>query len=129
VNSLALKRALVTVCLAGGIALVIPPSPARATDYRSVEGSSPQEVVDAMANKVVRGIANVATGWLELPKQIYLTVKEDGVAKGIFVGPLRGMGMTLVRTVSGAGETLTFMIPYPGFFDPYFEPAYVWQKE
>lgn len=82
-----------------------------------------------MANKVVRGIANVATGWLELPKQIYLTVKEDGVAKGIFVGPLRGMGMTLVRTVSGAGETLTFMIPYPGFFDPYFEPAYVWQKE
>ena len=52
-----------------------------------------------------------------------------GVAKGIFVGPLRGLGMTLVRTVSGAGETLTFMIPFPGFFDPYFEPAYVWQKE
>jgi hypothetical protein len=37
--------------------------------------------------------------------------------------------MTLVRTFSGAGEALTFFVAYPGFYDPYFDPAYVWQKE
>ena len=102
---------------------------AMADNYRNIEGSSPQEVVDGMANKLVRGVANVATGWLELPKQIYLTIKEDGVTKGLTVGPLKGVGMTLVRTVIGAGEVATFFVAYPGFYDPYFEPPFVWQKE
>ncbi|KAF0216172.1 MAG: hypothetical protein FD174_3795 [Geobacteraceae bacterium] len=100
-----------------------------ADSYRTIENSSPQEVVNGMANKVARGVANVATGWLEFPKQIYMTFKEDGVAKGIFVGPIKGVGMTLVRTFAGAGEALTFFVAYPGFYDPYFDPAYVWQKE
>lgn len=100
-----------------------------AESYRSIESSSPQEVVSGMANKAARGVTNVATGWLEFPKQIYTTYKEDGVAKGILVGPIKGVGMTLVRTFAGVGETLTFFVAYPGFYDPYFDPAYVWQKE
>ncbi|OGU10441.1 MAG: hypothetical protein A2075_02620 [Geobacteraceae bacterium GWC2_58_44] len=98
-------------------------------DSRTVDAASPQEVVDGMANKLVRGVANIGTGWLEFPKQIYLTYKEGGTVKGMTVGPLKGVGMTLVRTVSGAGEVLTFFVAYPGFFDPYFDPAYVWEKE
>ena len=97
--------------------------------YDTNENSSPQKVVDGMANKAVRGVANITTGWLEFPKQIYLTYNEDGAAKGILVGPLKGLGMTLVRTFSGVGELATFFVAYPGFYDPYFEPAYVWQKE
>ncbi len=97
--------------------------------YDSNENSSPQKIVDAMANKAARGMANVTTGWLEFPKQIYLTYNEEGAAKGILVGPLKGLGMTLVRTFSGVGELVTFFVAYPGFYDPYFEPAFVWQKE
>ena len=100
-----------------------------ADNYQTIENSSPQDVVDGMAGKAGRGLANIATGWLELPKQIYTTYKEDGVAKGVLLGPLKGLGMTLVRTVSGAGELMTFFVAYPGFYDPYFDPAYVWQKE
>ncbi len=100
-----------------------------ADNYQTIEGSSPQEVVDGMASKAVRGLANVTTGWLEFPKQIYTTCKEDGVAKGVFVGPLKGVGMTLVRTVAGVAEFTTFFIAYPGFYDPYFDPSFVWQKE
>jgi len=85
--------------------------------------------VDGMANKLVRGVANVGTGWLEFPKQIVVTYREEGLAKGMTIGPIKGIGMTLVRTVSGAGEALTFFIAYPGFFEPFFDPAYVWQKE
>lgn len=100
-----------------------------AASYRTIETSSPQEIVGGMGSKVVRGVANVATGWLEFPKQIYMTSNEDGAAMGIFVGPLKGLGMTFVRTVSGAAEFLTFFSASPGFYDPYFEPAFVWQKE
>ena len=96
---------------------------------RSIEDSSPQLVVNGMANKLARGVANVATGWLEFPKQIVMTSKEEGLAKGLLIGPIRGIGMTLGRTISGAGEALTFFIAYPGFFDPYFDPSYVWQTE
>ena len=95
----------------------------------SIDDASPQEVVDGMANKIARGVTNIATGWLELPKQIYITCKEDGYAKGLTVGPMKGLGMTLVRTGAGIGETLTFPIAYPGFYDPFFDPSYVWQKE
>jgi putative exosortase-associated protein (TIGR04073 family) len=97
--------------------------------YRSIESSSPQEVVDGMASKAGRGIANMTTGWLELPKQIYTTSKEDGAVKGIFIGPLKGLGMTLLRTVGGVAEFMTFFMAYPGFYDPFFDPGYVWQKE
>lgn len=98
-------------------------------DSRNVDTSPPQEVVDGMANKLVRGVANIGTGWLEFPKQIYLTFKDEGVAKGMTVGPIKGVGMTLVRTLAGVGETATFFVAFPGFYEPYFDPAYVWQKE
>jgi len=31
--------------------------------------------------------------------------------------------------VSGAGELMTFFVAYPGFYEPYLDPAYVWKKE
>ena len=97
--------------------------------YNTNENSSPQEIVNGMGSKATRGIANIATGWLEFPKQIYTTCNEDGAAKGIFLGTFKGVGMTIVRTVSGAGELATFFVAYPGFYGPYFDPAFVWQKE
>lgn len=101
----------------------------RAESLASIEDASAQEVVDGMANKFARGVANAATGWLEFPKQIYVTWQEDGPAKGLTVGPLKGVGMTVARTVAGAGEAATFFISWPGFFGPYMDPAYVWEKE
>lgn len=111
------------------MATVIFPDIAAADRYKSVDSSTPQEVADGMGTKLVRGIANVATGWVEIPKQIYYTTREDGWGKGLAVGPFKGIVMMLVRTVSGAVEVLTFPVPYPGFYDPYFDPAFVWQKE
>ncbi len=111
------------------LALALADRDASASGYQTVENSSPQDVVDSMAAKGVRGAANIVTGWVELPKQIYLTVDRDGWLRGTIIGPLKGIGMTVVRTVSGAGELATFFIPFPGFFDPWIEPRFVWQKE
>ena len=55
---------------------------AQADSYRNIENSSPQEVVDGMMNKAGRGMANMTTGWMELPKQIYETSRDEGAAKG-----------------------------------------------
>ncbi|MRR38264.1 exosortase system-associated protein, TIGR04073 family [bacterium] len=121
-------RLLVGVALAGLLVLG-QHQQVHAEGMTSVEDASAQEVVDGMANKLVRGVANTATGWLEFPKQIYLTWQEEGPAKGLTVGPLKGVGMTVARTVAGAGEAATFFISWPGFFDPYMDPPYVWEKE
>jgi putative exosortase-associated protein (TIGR04073 family) len=118
------SAALLLCALGGALS-----SGAWAETYRTIENSSPQEIVGGMGFKMARGVTNTATGWLEFPKQIYTTCNEDGAATGIFVGPLKGLGMTFVRTVSGVAEFLTFFSAYPGFYDPYFEPAFVWQKE
>ncbi len=98
-------------------------------DLRPIEDRSAQSIASGMGNKAARGLANVATGWMELPKQIYVTSKENGAAQGIFIGPLKGIGMTLARTLAGVGELVTFFVPYPGFYDSYIEPHYVWEKE
>ena len=111
------------------LSLTLGTGNASAESYQNVENSSPQDVVDSMAAKGVRGAANLVTGWVELPKQIYLTGTKDGWLRGSVIGPLKGIGMTVVRTVSGAGELMTFFVPYPGFYDPWFEPRFVWQKE
>jgi len=100
-----------------------------ASGYRSIETASPQDIVEGMATKGVRGVANILTGWVEIPKQIYVTGKDTGWLRGSIIGPLKGIGMTVVRTVSGAGELLTFFVAYPGFYDPWIEPRFVWMKE
>lgn len=102
---------------------------ASAEDCRTVEESSAQEIVGAAGGKFGRGVANAATGWMELPKQIYVTAHEEGAVQAIFLGPLKGIGMALVRTLAGVGELATFIVPYPGFYDPWIEPKYVWQPE
>lgn len=100
-----------------------------ATGYRTIDDASPQDIVEGMATKGVRGAANLVTGWVEIPKQIYVTGTETGWLRGSIIGTLKGIGMTVVRTVSGAGELLTFFVAYPGFYDPWIEPRFVWMKE
>ena len=126
---MALKRCLLLTILVLALCTLGTEQQAQAKGTQTIDDASPQEVVDGMANKIARGVANIATGWLEFPKQISITCKEEGYAKGLTVGPVKGLGMTLVRTVSGVGETVTFFIAYPGFYDPLFDPSYVWQKE
>lgn len=115
--------------IAGLVAWMITAVPATADSYKSIDTASAQETVDCMAAKGVRGAANLLTGWVEIPKQIYSTGETDGWLRGAVVGPFKGIGMAVVRTVSGAGELATFFVAYPGFYDSWIEPRFVWQNE
>lgn len=89
------------------------------------EPSKPEAVVEKMAFKLARGVTNVATSIVELPKQSYLTVRDRGNV-GYVIGPLKGIGMTIYRALVGGVETLFFMVPQPGYYDPMIDPDYVW---
>ncbi|ACM19597.1 hypothetical protein Geob_1237 [Geotalea daltonii FRC-32] len=89
------------------------------------EAQQPEAIAEKMSFKLVRGLTNVVTGVVEVPKQSYLTVRDRGNI-GYVVGPVKGMGMALYRTLLGAVETVFFMVPQPGYYDPMVNPEYVW---
>jgi putative exosortase-associated protein (TIGR04073 family) len=122
------KKLLLAIC-AGVLLLAVTSDPASAANYQNVDTASPQDIVDGMAAKGVRGAANLVTGWAEVPKQIYVTGVEGGWLRGAVIGPFKGIGMAVIRTVSGAGELMTFFVAYPGYYDPWIEPRFVWQSE
>jgi putative exosortase-associated protein (TIGR04073 family) len=75
-------------------------------------------------DKLRRGLANSATGWLEIP---YTTFSEvvfgtRSPLERLFVGLTVGSGKAVQRTAVGVFETATFFIPS---YDPIVQPEYV----
>ncbi len=89
------------------------------------EVQKPDAIIEKMSFKLTRGVANMATSVVEIPKQSYLTVRDRGNV-GYLIGPLKGIGMTVYRTLMGAAETVFFLVPQPGYYDPMIDPDYVW---
>lgn len=72
------------------------------------------------ANKLVRGVVNLSTGWLEIPHQM-AERKEDGtVVLWAVHGFIYGTIMGFTRTLYGLVDTLTF--PIPPYDSPLMEP-------
>jgi len=86
-------------------------------------------VLTQVATKFARGVANLTTGWVEFPKQIYLVGHKEGWVSGAIRGPIEGLGMFIARTVVGAYDILTFPLPIPPQYRPMLTPEYVWQPE
>lgn len=82
-------------------------------------------IVEKMSFKLVRGVTNIATCVVEIPKQIQLTARERG-SLGYVIGPLKGVGMTLYRAFTGVTETVLFLVPQPGYYDSMIDPEFVW---
>jgi putative exosortase-associated protein (TIGR04073 family) len=80
------------------------------------------------AKKLGRGLANILTGWVELPKNIYETSVEENVLSGLTMGLAKGIGMTIVRTGAGVYETVTFPFPIPEDYQPVLEPEFVFNN-
>lgn len=78
--------------------------------------------------KLGRGLANVFTGIVEIPKKVILTSKKENLAKGLTSGFMKGVQEGLVRTASGLYETLTFPIPSPADFEPMVIPEFVFEE-
>jgi len=80
------------------------------------------------AKKLGRGLGNILTGWVELPKNIYDTSVEQNVLAGLTIGLAKGVGMTVVRTGAGVYDTATFPFPLPEDYKPLIEPEFVFKE-
>lgn len=73
--------------------------------------------------KILSGVANVATGWMELPKNISIwNQKNNNILSDFTEGVLWGVVHTAGRTASGAVDLATFWLPT--FPTP--SPTFVW---
>ena len=71
-------------------------------------------------HKMGRGVVNVLTGWIEIPKQMFSGAHQDNQIMGAARGLVNGAGMGLLRIGVGLFEAVTFPIPYPkDFASPY----------
>ena len=75
--------------------------------------------------KLGRGVANTLTGWIELPKTVYSTSKEENAFAGMTLGLAKGAGLSIVRTGAGIFEVATFPFPLPEDYKPILDPEYV----
>ncbi len=74
--------------------------------------------------KLGRGITNIATGWVEIPKEITKEVRNSDVGSFI-VAPFKGFGKAITRTLAGALEAVTFIIPLPRHYESVIHPPLV----
>ena len=88
-----------------------------------------QEVADKSTRKFFRGVANVATGWVEIPKQVYNTWYQERSLASPVIGLGKGIGMALSREVLGVLEMALPIAPAPTDWEPLIEPEFVFQTE
>lgn len=88
------------------------------------ENITPDIYFNRAGTKIVSGIANAATGWMELPKNLAIwNEKDDQIVIGTIDGLLWGMFHTAARTANGAIDLATFWLPtYPS---P--NPVFIWE--
>jgi putative exosortase-associated protein (TIGR04073 family) len=73
---------------------------------------------DDPLRKLGRGAANILMCPIEITHQIQQSNNADGVWAGCTVGPIKGLGMMVVRGVVGIYEVVTFMMPFPEDYKP-----------
>ncbi len=101
--------------------LVSPHGPPHLKNNDSVAGR--------IGHKLIRGVANTVTGWVEMPKQMYLKTTQGPPVIGTLQGIVEGVGLGFARTTAGLYEIATFPVPLPMHYEPLFQPEYVWQDE
>ena len=82
-------------------------------------------------HKMGRGVVNVLTGWIEIPKYVHRGGQARNPITGMGHGLLTGASLTLLRAGLGLFEAVTFPIPYPKHFASPYEPMelsdYAWE--
>jgi putative exosortase-associated protein (TIGR04073 family) len=99
----------------------------------SLSGGVPAQADDVLllshqvSEKFIRGMVNLSTGWIEVPRQIYEVGSNEGWVRGVLRGPFDGIGMFFARTVAGVVEMATFPVPLPTY-QPLVTPRYPWES-
>ena len=72
--------------------------------------------------KLATGVANIVTGIGEIPKNMMISSQKKGTIYGVTAGFFVGIVQTVGRTLSGALDIATFVIPTTSLV----QPTYIW---
>lgn len=86
-----------------------------------------QSTIGKMMTKLGRGVLNIVTCWLEIPRNVAIQWEQTDPITGLFVGGAKGIGWGFARLVTGAYETLSFPFPVPPGYVAMIEPEYIVQ--
>ncbi|CAE6516673.1 putative exosortase-associated protein (TIGR04073 family) [Nitrosomonas nitrosa] len=75
-----------------------------------------------VGEKLANGVANAVTGVVEIPKTMMITGRKKGATYGMTAGFFIGIVHTIGRSLTGALDIATFLVPTT----PIINPAYVW---
>jgi len=75
-----------------------------------------------MQHKLGRGLANIFTGVIEVPKNISREWRKSDPVTGVIVGGVKGVGWAATRMAVGVYDTVTFPIPVPPNYEPLMQP-------
>ncbi|MCX7082543.1 MAG: exosortase system-associated protein, TIGR04073 family [Methylococcales bacterium] len=106
------------------------PYPDSTTSYPNKMGGTSQEMAgtstypDRMGIKLGNSMANMLTGIGEIPKGIINGNRKHGATYAATAGLMTGMVHMMGRTLCGAADLVTFMIPTK----PMISPEFVWQN-
>ena len=114
-----IQKWLIGICLATALWVSIAIAPARA-DIETAD-----TVTRSASGKFGRGCVNITTGWCEMIYCPMDITKDRGYFLGATWGPMKGVAMTVLRTVGGVLEVGLFFYPLPGNYDPYFTREFV----
>jgi len=88
----------------------------------STNAASAQDYPSKVGEKLGTGIANAVTGVVEIPKTMIVTGHQKGASYGLTAGFFIGLVHTIGRSVSGAIDIATFMVPTT----PIVQPNLIW---
>lgn len=90
--------------------------------YLSPQIAMAQPYPAKVGEKLGIGIANVVTGFVEIPKTMIVMTNREGAAYGATAGFFTGIVHMIGRTLTGAVDIATFYVPTT----PIARPPYIW---
>ncbi|MBI5396802.1 MAG: exosortase system-associated protein, TIGR04073 family [Verrucomicrobia bacterium] len=87
--------------------------------------AAPLRADDNAGTKLLRGLAGLTLGLLEVPGNMTEIARKDSVPEGLTEGFFKGSLMFLTRSIVGVYEVITFPFPIKDY-KPVVEPTYPW---
>jgi putative exosortase-associated protein (TIGR04073 family) len=84
-----------------------------------------QSQTSQMMHKLGRGVVNVLTCWVEVPRNVAIEWERTDPATGVVLGIVKGFGWGFARLATGVYEVFTFPFPVPANYEPMIEPEFV----
>lgn len=91
---------------------------------KTANADEQRSYLSCFTDKVSQGLFNMATGFIEIPKNIVNISHDQNILVGITWGTLRGVAHTVGRTVVGGAEFISSPIPS----DDFISPPFVWDR-